>query len=95
MLLVMMFIGKGIIALMCNACSTPAIKRSYDLNHLSHSSTNVVVPARGRALVPTDLSIRVPDGTCGRIAPRSGLGNGDKRARLIVVVNRPLSFTLL
>ncbi|CAG8489005.1 1539_t:CDS:2 [Paraglomus brasilianum] len=38
-----------------------------------YSSTNVVVPARGRALVPTDLSIRVPDGTCGRIAPRSGL----------------------
>ena len=33
----------------------------------------LVVPARGKALVPTDLSIAVPEGTYGRIAPRSGL----------------------
>jgi len=31
------------------------------------------VPARGKALVPTDLSIAVPRGTYGRLAPRSGL----------------------
>jgi deoxyuridine 5'-triphosphate nucleotidohydrolase len=32
-----------------------------------------VVPARGRVLVSTGLSIAVPDGTYGRVAPRSGL----------------------
>ncbi|KAL8501232.1 hypothetical protein ACS0TY_020692 [Phlomoides rotata] len=31
------------------------------------------VPARGKALVPTDVSIAVPEGTYARIAPRSGL----------------------
>lgn len=31
------------------------------------------VPARGKALIPTDLSIAVPEGTYARIAPRSGL----------------------
>ncbi len=33
----------------------------------------MVVPAQGKALVPTDISIAVPVGTYGRVAPRSGL----------------------
>ncbi len=41
----------------------------YDLA----SAKAVVVPARGKAIVPTDLSITVPEGTYGRVAPRSGL----------------------
>lgn len=41
----------------------------YDLS----SAVDVTVPARGKALAPTDLSIALPDGTYGRIAPRSGL----------------------
>eukprot|EP00096_Caligus_rogercresseyi_P015642 TRINITY_DN8117_c0_g1_i1.p1 TRINITY_DN8117_c0_g1~~TRINITY_DN8117_c0_g1_i1.p1 ORF type:complete len:178 (-),score=54.65 TRINITY_DN8117_c0_g1_i1:149-634(-) len=32
-----------------------------------------IEPRGGRALVPTDLSIAVPHGTYGRVAPRSGL----------------------
>ena len=32
-----------------------------------------VVPARGKALIKTDLAIMVPVGTYGRVAPRSGL----------------------
>jgi dUTP pyrophosphatase len=32
-----------------------------------------IVPARGKAIIATDLSIAVPDGCYGRIAPRSGL----------------------
>ena len=32
-----------------------------------------VIPAQGKALIDTQLSIRVPPGTYGRIAPRSGL----------------------
>ena len=32
-----------------------------------------MVPARGKALVKTDLSIAIPEDTYARIAPRSGL----------------------
>ncbi|EFJ45270.1 hypothetical protein VOLCADRAFT_109897 [Volvox carteri f. nagariensis] len=41
----------------------------YDLS----SAEDTVIPARGKALVKTDISIRVPKGTYGRVAPRSGL----------------------
>jgi len=41
----------------------------YDLA----SVVDVVVPARGRALVSTGLAVVVPPGTYGRVAPRSGL----------------------
>lgn len=41
----------------------------YDLS----SAHDLTVPARGRALVKTDLAVAVPPGTYGRIAPRSGL----------------------
>jgi dUTP pyrophosphatase len=33
-----------------------------------------VVPAGGKALVNTHISLAVPEGTYGRVAPRSGLG---------------------
>ena len=38
------------------------------------SAESKTVPARGKALINTQLSIAVPEGTYGRIAPRSGLG---------------------
>ena len=41
----------------------------YDL----YSIEDGVVPLRGRAVVSTGISITVPNGTYGRIAPRSGL----------------------
>ncbi len=41
----------------------------YDLA----SAKYVIIPARGKALVPTDLAIKLPEGCYGRIAPRSGL----------------------
>lgn len=37
------------------------------------ASEDVLVPARGKAKVPTGLSWMVPPNTYGRIAPRSGL----------------------
>uniref|UniRef100_A0A0A8ZTR6 Deoxyuridine 5'-triphosphate nucleotidohydrolase n=1 Tax=Arundo donax TaxID=35708 RepID=A0A0A8ZTR6_ARUDO len=46
-----------------------ALAAGYDLS----SAVDTVVPARGKALVPTDLSVAVPEGTYARIAPRSGL----------------------
>ena len=38
------------------------------------SAVKITIPARGKALVDTQLSIAVPAGTYGRVAPRSGLG---------------------
>ena len=46
-----------------------ALAAGYDLS----ASVATVVPARGRALVKTDLSMAIPEGMYGRIAPRSGL----------------------
>uniref|UniRef100_A0A1A9WM78 Deoxyuridine 5'-triphosphate nucleotidohydrolase n=1 Tax=Glossina brevipalpis TaxID=37001 RepID=A0A1A9WM78_9MUSC len=37
------------------------------------SAYDLKVPARGKALVKTDLQIEVPNGSYGRVAPRSGL----------------------
>ena len=37
------------------------------------SAEETVVPAKGRTVVKTGISIAVPDGCYGRIAPRSGL----------------------
>ena len=37
------------------------------------SAYNCVVPAKGKALVKTDLAISIPENTYARIAPRSGL----------------------
>lgn len=37
------------------------------------SAYDYVVKGRGKALVQTDIQIEVPEGTYGRIAPRSGL----------------------
>ncbi|CAO3589662.1 unnamed protein product [Absidia cylindrospora] len=41
----------------------------YDL----YSAADVVIPAEGKVIVPTDISIAVPEGCYGRVAPRSGL----------------------
>lgn len=38
-----------------------------------YSSEAGLVPAKGQAMIATDLSIIVPAGTYGRVAPRSGL----------------------
>lgn len=37
------------------------------------SAYDIVVPARGKAIVKTDIQIELPEGCYGRIAPRSGL----------------------
>ena len=43
-------------------------------SNVSYSAESKVVPKHGKALVDTQLSIAVPPGTYGRVAPRSGLG---------------------
>merc|ERR1711939_562008 len=46
-----------------------AFAAGYDL----YASKETTVPARGKVLADTDISIAVPAGTYGRVAPRSGL----------------------
>ncbi|KAI1461911.1 dUTP pyrophosphatase [Annulohypoxylon moriforme] len=46
-----------------------AFSAGYDL----YAAQPTSIPARGKALVETDISIAVPANTYGRIAPRSGL----------------------
>ncbi|KAF2723317.1 dUTP diphosphatase [Polychaeton citri CBS 116435] len=48
-----------------------AFAAGYDL----YASKETVIPARGKVLVDTDISIAVPAGTYGRVAPRSGLAS--------------------
>ncbi|WWD22902.1 hypothetical protein CI109_107397 [Kwoniella shandongensis] len=48
-----------------------ALSAGYDL----YSAEQAVVPARGKALIDLQLSIAVPEGTYGRVAPRSGLAS--------------------
>lgn len=46
-----------------------ALAAGYDL----YASEEAVIPAQGQGMVSTDISIIVPLGTYGRVAPRSGL----------------------
>jgi dUTP pyrophosphatase len=46
-----------------------------DLTCHVNSAESKTIPARGKALVDTQISIAVPAGTYGRIAPRSGLAS--------------------
>lgn len=48
-----------------------AFAAGYDL----YSVGEVTIPGRGQAFVDTDISIAVPAGTYGRVAPRSGLAS--------------------
>ena len=45
------------------------LSAGFDLS----SAEKIVIPANGRGVVKTDLSIACPPGTYARIAPRSGL----------------------
>jgi len=71
-----------------------ALAAGYDL----YSAERKVVPAHGKALVDTQLSIAVPPGTYGRVAPRSGLASKfmiDTGAGVIDADYRGVIFVLL
>lgn len=38
-----------------------------------YSAYDCVIPARGKAVVKTDIQVELPEGCYGRVAPRSGL----------------------
>lgn len=39
------------------------------------SAHDTVIPAQGKSIVATDISIAIPEGHYGRVAPRSGLAS--------------------
>ncbi|WWC57752.1 uncharacterized protein I303_100287 [Kwoniella dejecticola CBS 10117] len=47
------------------------LSAGYDL----YSAEEKTIPARGKALIDLQISIAVPEGTYGRVAPRSGLAS--------------------
>ena len=49
--------------------TSPFLYVGYDLA----SAVDIIVPAKGKAIVKTDLAIAIPENTYARIAPRSGL----------------------
>jgi dUTP pyrophosphatase len=63
------------VLLLSDKAQAPTKGSAYAAGHDLYSAKNMTIPARGRALVPTDISISVPVGTYGRVAPRSGLAN--------------------
>ena len=52
---------------------TPSKGSQNAAGHDLYSAENRVIPAKSRGIVKTDIRIKLPTGTYGRIAPRSGL----------------------
>lgn len=65
---------------------TPKQSSKYSAGHDLFSSREIIVPAYSRALVATDLIVKLPRGMYGRIAPRSGLAlrNGVETGDLVI-----------
>lgn len=62
-----------LVKLLTSDATLPSRGSSLSAGHDLYASADISVPARGKALVSTGISIAVPVGTYGRIAPRSGL----------------------
>jgi hypothetical protein len=54
--------------------TVPSLGSEFAAGMDLYSAEHKVVPARGKALVDLQLSVAVPTGHYGRVAPRSGLG---------------------
>ncbi|GMM30941.1 bifunctional dITP/dUTP diphosphatase [Martiniozyma asiatica (nom. inval.)] len=56
-----------------SAATIPTKGSSQSAGYDLYASESAIIPANGQGLVSTDLSIICPEGTYGRVAPRSGL----------------------
>lgn len=52
------------VMLLSENAKAPTKGSKFAAGHDLYSAKEMVIPARGRALVPTDISISVPVGTC-------------------------------
>ena len=51
----------------------PIRKSAYAAGYDLSSSEDFTLPAHGRGVVPTGLAVAIPEGSYGRVAPRSSL----------------------
>lgn len=70
-----MSVAPLLIKKLSDKARTPTRGSSLSAGYDLYSAERKIVPARGKALVDTQLSIAVPAGTYGRVAPRSGLAS--------------------
>jgi len=63
------------VKLLAPSAKAPTRGSAYAAGYDLYASKATVVPARGKVLVDTDISIAVPANTYGRVAPRSGLAS--------------------
>lgn len=59
---------------MSRSCASVNAYRRVQFALYTPSAENTLIPAKGKAMVDTQISLAVPVGTYGRVAPRSGLG---------------------
>ena len=58
---------------MKNSATIPSLETANAVGYDIASEEETVVPPKGKTIVKTGISIAVPDGWYGKIAPRSGL----------------------
>jgi deoxyuridine 5'-triphosphate nucleotidohydrolase len=63
------------IKLLSSTAKAPTRGSAHAAGYDLYASKATTVPARGKVLVDTDISIAVPASTYGRVAPRSGLAS--------------------
>ena len=64
-----------LVSLLTPYASPPTRGSAFAAGYDIYAAHDCTIPARGKTLVSTDLAIAVPEGTYGRIAPRSGLAS--------------------
>jgi dUTP pyrophosphatase len=62
------------IKLLSDRATLPTLGSDFAAGLDLYAAEEKTIPARGKALVDLQLSVAVPKGHYGRIAPRSGLG---------------------
>jgi dUTP pyrophosphatase len=66
----------------------PKRANSMDAGYDISSCIDTTIPSKSRAIIPSGISICIPEGTYGRIAPRSGLAANSGIDVLAGVVDR-------
>ncbi|OQE19027.1 hypothetical protein PENSTE_c016G07998 [Penicillium steckii] len=58
-----------------DSASAPTRGSAFAAGYDVYAAKETVIPSKGKAMVDTGIAIAVPEGTYGRIAPRSGLAS--------------------
>ena len=61
------------VAKLTDLATIPTRGSAHAAGYDQYSAYEMTIPASGKGLVKTDIQVKVPHGTYGRVAPRSGL----------------------